>query len=158
MTNTPINLREQCDLLRSQWKQFSMSIKQLIGAAKAQKVAYSDSCNDTGEVIANMILAYRHSEDSVMRLGKCIQADAGWESIYDSKDTKETPKDMSTMWLVLECRKCQSSICIHPDNYWVMMDLDCPECGEESYRNWIVSWQSPNIQDIDKLIEKSKSE
>lgn len=87
MTNT-INLREQCDLLRSQWKQFSMSIKHLITAAKSQKVAYSDSCDDTGEVIANLTLAYRHSEDAVMRLGKAIQADQWGESIYDkAKDT-----------------------------------------------------------------------
>jgi len=55
-----------------------MSIKHLITAAKYQKVAYSDSCDDTGEVIANLTLAYRHSEDSVMRLGKAIQAD-GYE-------------------------------------------------------------------------------
>lgn len=36
-----------------------------------------------GEMIANIMLAYRHLEDARMRLGKVIQAYEGGVSIYD---------------------------------------------------------------------------
>ncbi len=36
-----------------------------------------------GEVLANVMLAYRHIEDARMRLGKVIQAFEGGVSIYD---------------------------------------------------------------------------
>lgn len=35
------------------------------------------------EVIANVMLAYRHLEDASMRLGKAIQAIDGGVSVYD---------------------------------------------------------------------------
>lgn len=35
------------------------------------------------EVIANLMLAYRHLEDASMRLGKAIQAIDGGASVYD---------------------------------------------------------------------------
>jgi hypothetical protein len=101
-----------------------MSIKQLISAAKAQKVAYYDSCDDTGEVIANLKLAYRHSEDSVMRLIKCIQTNNGWE-IWDKP--KDATKDMSILdiysvdnlvWLV-----CENGIC-NDDDWVYVKDFD----------------------------------
>ena len=38
---------------------------------------------DRGEVIANIMLAYRHLEDARMRLGKAIQATEGGVSVYD---------------------------------------------------------------------------
>lgn len=38
---------------------------------------------DNGEVMANIMLAYRHLEDARMRLGKAIQATEGGVSIYD---------------------------------------------------------------------------
>jgi hypothetical protein len=37
---------------------------------------------DTGEMIANAMLAYRHLEDAAMRLGKVIQAADGGKSCY----------------------------------------------------------------------------
>jgi hypothetical protein len=37
---------------------------------------------DRGEMIANVMLAYRHLEDARMRLGKVIQAYEGGVSIY----------------------------------------------------------------------------
>src|ERR1041385_93045 len=40
---------------------------------------------DNGEVIANIMLSYRHLEDARMRLGKAIQATEGGVSIYDRK-------------------------------------------------------------------------
>ncbi len=38
---------------------------------------------DTGEMIANVMLSYRHLEDAGMRLGKVIQAYDGRVSVYD---------------------------------------------------------------------------
>lgn len=38
---------------------------------------------DKGEMIANLMLAYRHLEDARMRMGKAIQAHEGGESVYD---------------------------------------------------------------------------
>ena len=37
---------------------------------------------DRGEMIANVMLAYRHLEDARMRLGKVIQAYDGGVSVY----------------------------------------------------------------------------
>lgn len=37
---------------------------------------------DNGEMIANVMLAYRHLEDAAMRLGKVIQAYDGGVSVY----------------------------------------------------------------------------
>ena len=41
-----------------------------------------------GEMIANIMLAYRHIEDARMRLGKVLQAQDGGVSVYD-KDTRQ---------------------------------------------------------------------
>lgn len=38
---------------------------------------------DQGEMKANIMLAYRHIEDAIMRVGKVIQAYDGGRSIYD---------------------------------------------------------------------------
>lgn len=38
---------------------------------------------DSAEMIANVMLAYRHIEDARMRLGKVIQAFDGGISVYD---------------------------------------------------------------------------
>jgi len=43
---------------------------------------------DKEEIIANITLAYRHMEDTAMRLGKAIQAYEGGKSIYDQNDAK----------------------------------------------------------------------
>lgn len=40
-----------------------------------------------GEVVANLMLTYRHLEDASMRLGKAIQARDGGESVYDRATT-----------------------------------------------------------------------
>lgn len=40
-----------------------------------------------GEMVANMILAYRHLEDAAMRFGKAIQAASGGESPLGGPDT-----------------------------------------------------------------------
>ena len=41
-----------------------------------------------GEVIANIMLSYRHLEDARMRLGKALQADGDGVSIYDKGESK----------------------------------------------------------------------
>lgn len=43
------------------------------------------------EVIANIMLAYRHLEDASMRLGKAIQAIDGGISVYDKDQVPATP-------------------------------------------------------------------
>lgn len=45
----------------------------------------SQACGtpETSELLQNLILAYRHSEDTAMRLGKVIQAADGGVSVYD---------------------------------------------------------------------------
>ena len=40
-----------------------------------------------GEVIASLMLAYRHLEDASMRLGKAIQHIDGGVSVYDKETT-----------------------------------------------------------------------
>ncbi|MBU2025408.1 MAG: hypothetical protein ABIC19_00715 [Patescibacteria group bacterium] len=49
---------------------------------EADKVVGQDVEN-TGEVIANLMLAYRHLEDASMRIGKVKQARNGGVSVYD---------------------------------------------------------------------------
>lgn len=39
--------------------------------------------SDRSEIIANVMLAYRHLEDARMRIGKAIQAYDGGASVYD---------------------------------------------------------------------------
>lgn len=46
---------------------------------------------DTGEVVANLSLAYRALEDASMRLGKAIQAHDGGVSVYDKATTVGAP-------------------------------------------------------------------
>lgn len=44
---------------------------------------YGRQGDPRGEVMANIMLAYRHLEDASMRLGKVIQALDGGISVYD---------------------------------------------------------------------------
>jgi hypothetical protein len=41
-----------------------------------------EGAQDRGEMIANVMLAYRHLEDAAMRLGKAVQAFDGGQSVY----------------------------------------------------------------------------
>lgn len=43
----------------------------------------TDGVANHGEMIANIMLAYRHLEDARMRLGKVYQAKDGGKSVYD---------------------------------------------------------------------------
>ena len=46
-----------------------------------------DDGENKGEVIANLMLCYRHLEDASMRLGKVLQAYDGGVSVYDKATT-----------------------------------------------------------------------
>lgn len=59
------------------------SIKVTAEMVKSSKLAIKPEMNDAGEIIANIMLAYRHLEDASMRLGKAIQAYDGGVSVYD---------------------------------------------------------------------------
>jgi len=76
-------LDQACSIQRTEIKKIGITIKSLIETVKANEFK-----GDKGEIIANVTLAYRHLEDSAMRLGKAIQAYEGGESIYNSNDAQ----------------------------------------------------------------------
>lgn len=61
--------------LRETGKQLTAKTKELMNRE------LEDKC-DVGEFKANVMLAVRHFEDAVMRLGKVLQAKDGGKSIY----------------------------------------------------------------------------
>jgi hypothetical protein len=68
---------EQMDDFRVQLKETG---KQVLEA----KERYTPTpAENVGEVMANLMLAYRHIEDASMRIGKVKQALNGGESVYD---------------------------------------------------------------------------
>lgn len=78
----PMTIETWATELRQQWKQFCEEIKEFSSFIKNTEHLERE---DVWEEIANAMLAYRHAEDAVMRLGKVIQAYHGWENIYDKK-------------------------------------------------------------------------
>ena len=66
-------------------------IKSIAGSIQAMKdKVATEPENDKenrGEVMANLMLAYRHLEDASMRLGKVLQARDGGVSVYDKEST-----------------------------------------------------------------------
>lgn len=62
-----------------------------IADAMIRAVRGGDTNNEMRpEVIANVMLAYRHLEDASMRLGKAIQAIDGGISVYDKDQVPAT--------------------------------------------------------------------
>ena len=81
--NAPTNFSNECSAMRTNIKiegQRLLSLKNSI-----LSVSYPVG-SDIGEMIANVTLAYRHLEDSALRLGKAIQAFEGGQGIYDTND------------------------------------------------------------------------
>ena len=74
-------LLDLVDAERSALGTMGKRIKEEVSKVKGREVAHGDE--DQGEEIANLMLAYRHTEDARMRLGKVIQAYHGGESIFD---------------------------------------------------------------------------
>lgn len=75
-----------CNDVRTSIKQAATSAKFLVDIVKKGEHAAS-VVEDRGEMIANLMLAYRHLEDASMRLGKTIQAHDGGVSVYDRATT-----------------------------------------------------------------------
>ena len=79
-----------CDQLREEIQNEANSVKSLAEVAKGYEQTQEI---DKGEMIANLMLAYRHLEDARMRVGKAIQAYDGGVSAYDKEyKGKRTPK------------------------------------------------------------------
>lgn len=68
---------EQCKYLRSQLRQTGEYVNAL-----ASHITWGDDIADHLEMRANVLFAYRHIEDAIMRLGKAIQAADGGVSVY----------------------------------------------------------------------------
>lgn len=79
------SFEEMCGFLRIELKKAGNMTKGLKDAVKNMSVSEKA---DSGEMIANLMLAYRHIEDAAMRVGKAIQAYEGGKSIYDNKDAE----------------------------------------------------------------------
>jgi hypothetical protein len=85
---TEASFDEQCSMLRNDIKGVykevkSLYIKTQAGGAWAEPATDEEPAGLRTEMIANVILCYRHLEDAAMRLGKAIQAKDGGKSIYD---------------------------------------------------------------------------
>lgn len=75
-----VTLKTACEDTRKKLKDIAAFIKGLADLTKGQP---EPTVGDAGEMIANLMLTYRHLEDASMRLGKVIQAYDGGVSIYD---------------------------------------------------------------------------
>ena len=80
-TGEETDFKGMCIELRKKLKENAEHLKTQIQVAKDTVEVTSDQ--DKGEKIANLMLAYRHLEDSAMRIGKAIQAHEGGISVYD---------------------------------------------------------------------------
>ena len=75
------SIKDQCDTMRQQIKDIGSHVLCLKAHSDFQgEQAY---VGQHGEMIANIMLAYRHLEDARMRLGKVLQAQDGGISVYD---------------------------------------------------------------------------
>lgn len=75
---------DACNGLRSSIKIVATETKAEIERLKQSE---TDGKQDQPEMIANLMLCYRHLEDASMRLGKAIQAHDGGKSVYDKETT-----------------------------------------------------------------------
>lgn len=72
------------NVTRKQIKDTAAYTKHLADDVKKME---TNGVSDQGEMIANLMLAYRHLEDASMRLGKVLQAFDGGVSVYDKATT-----------------------------------------------------------------------
>lgn len=70
------NIRENILDIEEDTKEFKLDV------AKGN-MDLIDSVSDEGEILANIMIAYRHLEDARMRIGKAIQAYDGGTSVYN---------------------------------------------------------------------------
>lgn len=84
MEDTLPSFVTMCNIHRATIKDLASRIK---GNADLVKSLDQTGNSDKGEMIANLMLSYRHLEDASMRLGKAIQAHDGGMSVYDKNTT-----------------------------------------------------------------------
>lgn len=77
VSNEPQNLEGVMKFMRENIRPEG---ERILGIYKNLKDAPIFGVEDRGEELANLMLAYRHIEDAVMRLGKVIQAFNGGEN------------------------------------------------------------------------------
>jgi predicted RNA-binding Zn-ribbon protein involved in translation (DUF1610 family) len=51
---------------------------------------------------------------------------------------KKKGEKMSAPDFILKCYKCSHNVYIEKDRVHEILKTDCPECGEESFENWIL--------------------
>lgn len=77
---------EMCNAHRAVIKELAKEVLELKKLVTVNQETV-DTTHDIGEMIANLMLSYRHLEDASMRLGKAIQAFDGGVSVYDKNST-----------------------------------------------------------------------
>lgn len=82
--DSALEFNEACENLRAEIEHEAQSLKSLCDVVKSDKEDLAPE-RDKPEMIANLMLSYRHLEDAKMRLGKAIQAYEGGISIFDKK-------------------------------------------------------------------------
>ncbi len=81
-------------MYREELKTVADRVKKSIDHIKASNTVLGPEVSDPGEVIANLMIAYRHMEDASMRLGKAVQAYDGGKSVYTPKETIGVAADL----------------------------------------------------------------
>ena len=71
---------ETCYHMRDQLRPWVSVVREVMKHPIFKEVA--DGVRDEGEMKANLMLARRHLEDAIMRLGKAVQAFDGGKSVY----------------------------------------------------------------------------
>lgn len=94
--------RTEFDLIR---QQIAVIGSQLIIIKANVQVLDVPKGADRGEMIANMMLAYRHLEDARMRTGKVIQALEGGASAYDKPAKVVAPAELAERSYNAYCNK-----------------------------------------------------
>lgn len=75
------------NLYRKDIKNVAESLLTFVETVKKWETPEAGSPENRGEMIANLMLAFRHLEDASMRFGKALQAFDGGESVYDKETT-----------------------------------------------------------------------
>ena len=84
MDNQQTEFAKEFNAHRVAIKGIAASVKATFAATRARSDVVGE---DKGEVLANLMLTYRHLEDASQRLGKAIQAHDGGVSVYDRAST-----------------------------------------------------------------------
>ena len=63
-------------------REYLLHAEPMLQELRKLALAYGMAVDVTGDMVANIVLAYRHLEDCRMRLGKAVQAFDGGTSVY----------------------------------------------------------------------------